>query len=128
MQTLHLYIDQFESNEAFDNLLYSATVSQCLKELSISSWRMQRQLALVLAERLAVVEGTLEEIDLKYGLFISNESALRLRNAICSSHNKQMKLYLSLEYWKTFERTINPAAIKEDWITITIEQCIGDLE
>ena len=82
-----------------------------------------------MAERLAIVEGTLEEIDLImiYDL-TSNEGALRLRNAICSSHNKQVKLHLNLYYRQTLESTLNPAAIKEDCITIASDLCISDLE
>ena len=89
---------------------------------------MQQEQAFVLAERLSAVEGTLGEIDLKNEYYISNEGALRLRNAICSSDNKQVKLHLSLHYQQTLEHNLNPAAIKEDCITITSELCIGDLE
>ena len=124
LHTLNLYTYRFTSTEAFDNLVYSATMSKCLKEFSIACWHTQREQEFVLAERLAVVGWTLEEINLKYQQFISNEGALTPRNAICSSHNKQVKLYLSLYHWQTLECTLKPAAMNEDRITIASDLCI----
>ena len=65
LRGLKLYSVYFTSTEAFDNLVHSATVSKCLKKLSISLWHVRREHVSVLAESLAVVERTLEEIDLK---------------------------------------------------------------
>ena len=98
LHTLDLDTNQFTPLEAYDNLVHSATVSKCLQKLSISSCQEK---VLVLAERLAVVEGTLKKTDIKYEHHITDEGAIILRSAICSSHNKQVKLHLSLHYRQT---------------------------
>ena len=84
--------------------------------------------AFLLAKRLVVVEGTLEEIDMKHVQFISNEIALQLRNAVCSGHKKQLKLHLSLIYWPTLQSTLTLEARKQNHIMIASDLCIRDLK
>ena len=129
LHTLELRDHHFSSLEAFENLVHAATISKCLRKLSFTHGVMHAEGGFVLADRLAVVEGALEEIDLfKCFGCISDEGTLILRNAICSSQNKQVKLHLSLDYKETLESTLTPAAIKEDRITITSDLCIKDPE